>query len=172
MSMIFVSAAHENVWPCHPRFAVSVLTIVETAEGEDISRGIHPASETMNVKKNFTSETFSCDFSPQKMSFHLPKFLMTFSLVINSRFLNFTSNFTFLPFFFSKYVHFPLKTSPNISCTKISFRLKCNKHFFTSKMGKNYFPLKMALMKISASFPSGMDAPGYLNTNLSPAGDL
>src|SRR6218665_1831809 len=46
-----------------------------------------------------------------------------------------------------------------------------NKQFFPLKMAKSLFPLKMAMMKISASFPHGMDAPvvGLLYLSISKA---
>ena len=83
---------------------------------------------------------------------------MTFVFwVIDSKFLNLTSNVHLSPFFFPKYVHFPLKTSPNLSCTTISFLPKMPKRFLPPKMAKTYFPHKMAMTKISASSPHGMD---------------
>ena len=95
-----------------------------------------------------------------KLSLHPPKFLMTFFKVVNSKFQNLTSNSKLFPCFFPKYVHFPLKTSPILSCTKLSFPLKCQKMSSPPlKLPKKLFPPKIAMMKISASFPHRMDAP-------------
>src|SRR6218665_3555629 len=93
------------------------------------------------------------------MSFHPPKFLMTF-LVIDSKFGNLV-----------QILHFTLKASPNLSCakelifspthitqsfTKISFPQKFGKNFFHPKITKNLFSPKMDMVSISASFFHGM----------------
>src|SRR6218665_157006 len=123
--------------------------------------------------KNFANYTFPCDFD------FFPKKLIVFSsakisddhfLVIDSTFLNFAYNLdNYLTFSYcppssslnSKHVHFPQKRHPIFHVLNFSLPLKCNTNFLPpKKWPPKYFPLKIAMMKISASFPIGMDAPG------------
>jgi len=78
------------------------------------------------------------------MSFHPPKFLTTFYLVIDSKFRNLT-----------QILHFPLQTSPNLSLKLLSPKM-LQKISSPLKWPKNLFSPKMATMKISASFPHEM----------------
>jgi len=90
------------------------------------------------VKKTFSSYTFPCDFSRKENVFSSAKISYDLLLVIDSKNSQFhiTLYILIYPFFFPKYANFPLNTSPNLSCTEISFPPKMLNNFLPAKMAK------------------------------------
>jgi len=118
-------------------------------------------AKKIRLKKMFLQVTLFHVTFPEKYVISSAKISDDLFLVIDSKFRNLT-----------QILHFPLKTSPTLSCTKIInifpqqtspnlslkciFSLKCLPKFLPPKMAKKLFSPKMAMMRSSASFPHGM----------------
>jgi len=120
------------------------------------TRGVLPRLRQWSISSLFSENLLDCHEKFRKLHFSVwlfPQNVFSSAKISDDLFSvmdsqNFSISHHILHFYsFPKYVNFPLKTSPNLSCSK---------NFFSSKMQNKLFP---PTMKISASFPHGMDAP-------------
>jgi len=92
-------------------------------------------------KWHFSTWHFSMWYFPKNMSFDPPKFLTCFSHRFEISKFDIEC-YVFPPFFFLKYVHFPLKRHPIFNVLKL-FAPKMQKICSSPKMSKNIFPLPL-----------------------------